>query len=79
MDVIVGVGDMKIGGSTILDKWGFFDIGRRNYLILRKILKKENIFIRGEDIGGQINRTLYLELDTGRVWVKSDKFGVKEI
>jgi chemotaxis protein CheD len=58
------------GGSQILDDTGFFNIGKRNYMALRKILWKNNILIKAEDIGGQVSRTLRLELATGKVWLK---------
>ncbi len=67
------------GGSELLDKNKFFNIGERNYLILRKILWKNNILIKAEDIGGHLSRTLKLEIDTGRVTVKSTSRGVIEL
>jgi len=67
------------GGSQILDSSGFFNIGKRNYLVLRKILWMHNLLVNGEDIGGEINRTLSLELLTGKVFVKTPIDGVKEI
>jgi len=58
------------GGSQILDDTGFFNIGKRNYMALRKILWKNNILIKAEDIGGQVSRTVRLEISTGKVWLK---------
>jgi chemotaxis protein CheD len=58
------------GGSQILDDSGFFNIGKRNYMALRKILWKNNILIKAEDIGGQVSRTVRLDLASGKVWVK---------
>jgi chemotaxis protein CheD len=58
------------GGSQILDDTGFFNIGKRNYMALRKILWKNNILIEAEDIGGQVSRTIRLDVATGKVWVK---------
>ena len=59
------------GGSSILDEKGMFRIGERNYAVLRKMLWKNNILIAGEDIGGTNSRTVYLEIGTGRVFIKS--------
>jgi chemotaxis protein CheD len=67
------------GGSQILDNSNFFNIGRRNYLTLRKILWANQILIKGEDVGGQQNRTLRLEIATGKVWVKTSGDGEKEL
>ena len=58
------------GGSQIHDDQGRFRIGERNYATLRKILWKNNVLIGGEDIGGSISRTVYLEMDTGRTLLK---------
>ena len=59
------------GGSRILDDNGHFKIGERNYITLRKILWKNNVLIKGEDVGGCISRTLYIEVATGRVTLKT--------
>ncbi len=67
------------GGSQILDESGFFNIGKRNYMALRKIFWVNNVLIHGEDVGGYVNRTLSVELSSGRVWVKTSGDGVKEI
>jgi chemotaxis protein CheD len=63
---------VKVAGcSQILDDKGLFNIGERNYMTLRKLLWKNGILINKEDIGGTEPRTLYLELATGRVTIKS--------
>ena len=67
-----------VGGAQLMDQHKLFNIGERNYLILRKIMWKNNILIRANDVGGGLSRTLRLELDTGRVCVKSSQ-GEKEI
>ena len=59
------------GASRILDEKGTFRIGDRNYATLRKILWKNNILIAAQDVGGNISRTMYLEIGTGRVIIKS--------
>ncbi len=53
------------GGSQILDDNKTFNIGERNYTVLRKVLWKNNILISGEDVGGSVPRTMSLHLDTG--------------
>jgi chemotaxis protein CheD len=58
------------GGSQILDDSGFFNIGKRNYMAMRKLLWKNNILIKAEDVGGQVSRTVRLEMSTGEVWIK---------
>lgn len=48
-----------------------FQIGKRNLVMLRKLLWKNGVLIRAEDVGGQASRTVTLRLGTGEVRVKS--------
>lgn len=59
------------GGSQLLDDNGTFNIGKRNYVMLRKMFWKNGILIKTEDVGGSLSRTLKLEVSTGRVTIKS--------
>jgi chemotaxis protein CheD len=59
------------GGSQLMDNSGHFNIGKRNYLALRKIFWANNVLIRSEAVGGSVNRTVRLEMSTGQVWVKT--------
>ena len=52
--------------ATVEDR---FAIGKRNYLLLRKIFWKNGVMIKGEDVGGSCPRTMYLDIGTGRVWL----------
>ncbi|MBF0210792.1 MAG: chemotaxis protein CheD [Desulfamplus sp.] len=65
------------GGSQILDQKGFFNIGKRNYMALKKILFKNNVLINHEDVGGNVNRTVRLEISTGNIFLKTS--GSKEV
>lgn len=65
------------GGAQMLDENGFFRIGKNNIEMMHKIMKQENLIIQAEDIGGFLCRSLYLEVGTGKVWVKSP--GSKEV
>jgi chemotaxis protein CheD len=58
------------GGASILDPQGVFDIGKRNYLALRKILWKAGILLRAEACGGNQSRTVRLEIESGRFWLQ---------
>ena len=51
-----------------------FNIGKRNYLAIRKILWKNGMFIDAEDVGGCSPRTLYMNIADGSVIVKSKGF-----
>ena len=47
-----------------------FQIGKRNFLMLRKLLWKNNVLIKSWDVGETHSRTMSLELETGRVTLK---------
>ncbi|MGM0608350.1 MAG: chemotaxis protein CheD [Candidatus Muiribacteriota bacterium] len=59
------------GCGAPLVKSSQFNIGDRNFTILRKILWKNNILLTGKDIGGAKARTLMLNIATGETFVKS--------
>ena len=59
------------GASAVLDTKGLFKIGERNYTVFRKILWKNSMLIHAEDVGGNISRTVRMEIATGRVVIKS--------
>jgi chemotaxis protein CheD len=57
------------GGAEIIDKCDFFNIGNRNIAIARKMFWKNGIMITAEQTGGNIPRTMYLEIDSGKAWI----------
>lgn len=59
------------GGSQLLDDNGTFNIGKRNYLALRKIFWKNGVMIKAENVGGSASRTLKLHVGEGIVTIKS--------
>lgn len=59
------------GGSSLLDDKGTFNIGKRNYVMLRKIFWKNGVLIDSEHVGGSISRTLRLNVQSGRVTIKT--------
>ena len=62
---------VKVAGcSQLLDDKNLFEIGKRNYTVLRKVLWKNNILISGEHVGGSVSRTLFLDIATGSVIVR---------
>lgn len=58
------------GGANIMDSRGFFNVGERNYVILRKLFVRNNIKIAGEHVGGNLNRTVIMNARTGTVRLK---------
>jgi chemotaxis protein CheD len=57
------------GGAQVMDDNGVFNIGKRNCLALRKALWKVGLMTRAEETGGNVSRTVRLEVGTGRVWL----------
>jgi chemotaxis protein CheD len=68
-----------VGGSQIMDDSGFFNIGKRNYMALRKIFWKNKVMINKEDIGGTVNRTISLQVGTGLTNLKVSGRGEFEL
>jgi chemotaxis protein CheD len=58
------------GGASIMDPNNIFDIGKRNYLAMRKLLWKAGVMLSGEAVGGGISRTIHLEVGTGNLWLQ---------
>ncbi len=58
------------GGAQIMDSGGFFNIGSRNYESLTGLLGQHGLRIHAEQVGGMVNRTMYLNLATGEVRLK---------
>jgi chemotaxis protein CheD len=58
------------GAATLLDDDRLFDVGRRNHLVLRKMLWKNGILVAAEDVGGNCSRTLWLDTADGRTGLK---------
>jgi chemotaxis protein CheD len=65
------------GGAEILDQKGFFNIGKRNYMALKKMFFKNHVIINKQNVGGNVNRTVRLEIETGDIYVKTS--GSKEV
>jgi len=57
------------GGASLMDPQNVFDIGKRNYLAMRKILWKAGVLLHGEAVGGSNSRTVRLEIGTGKLWL----------
>lgn len=68
-----------VGGAQVLDQQGFFNIGKRNYMAVKKILWKNNVMIDHEDVGGSSNRTVKLAIASGKIELKVSGIGEKVI
>jgi chemotaxis protein CheD len=60
------------GGAKVFgEENDMFAIGKRNETIARKLFWKNKILIAAENVGGNLPRTLYLEVGSGATWVTS--------
>ncbi len=59
------------GGAAMSTGPKGFDIGKRNYLAIRKILWKNGLMIDAEDIGGSSPRNMYLNIGDGSLTIRS--------
>jgi len=64
------------GGSSskLNENEDFFQIGRRNFVSLRKYLWNEGLMLKAYDVGGYGSRTVTLELESGKMLIKSQTF-----
>jgi chemotaxis protein CheD len=56
------------GAAQMMDPQNYFDIGRRNYQAVRRLLWKAGLLLHAEAIGGERSRTVRLEIGSGRFW-----------
>ena len=59
------------GGGCLNDDKGLFNIGKRNYTVLRKMFWKNDIIVAAEDVGGSKSRTARLCVGSGRVTIRA--------
>lgn len=59
------------GCGNPLGKNEMFKIGERNYTLLKKLLWKNNVLLKAEDVGGTKSRTVRFDVSTGRVTISS--------
>lgn len=59
------------GGAQMLNDASFFNIGKRNYAAIRKILWQAGMLIDREEVGGAAPRNVYLKVADGAITVKT--------
>lgn len=59
------------GGAQVFEQEDTFAIGKRNIVIARKLFWKNNILIAAENVGGDMPRTMFLEIGSGKTWFSS--------
>lgn len=62
------------GGASVnnLSSSDMFQIGKRNFLMLRKLLWKNGVLITSQDVGGSASRTMSINISDGVVIVRSN-------
>lgn len=64
---------VKVAGGAHLGKSekDHFRIGARNFALLRRLFWKNNILINASDVGGLEPRTMKMDMNNGRVLIKT--------
>jgi chemotaxis protein CheD len=60
------------GGAAVQGGSDMFEIGKRNLIALRKILWKNGVMVKAQDVGGSCSRTVTLDVATGGVTLRID-------
>ncbi len=60
-----------VGCGRPLGNNEMFKIGDRNYTILKKLLWKNNVLLKSEDVGGTASRTVHFDITTGQVMIST--------
>jgi chemotaxis protein CheD len=63
------------GGSSLFETSEQMDIGRHNYVMLRKIFWRNGVLIEAEHVGGDLSRTMKLSIGTGEVTIDNHRTG----
>ncbi|MDD3268461.1 MAG: chemotaxis protein CheD [Syntrophomonadaceae bacterium] len=67
------------GGANFLNDGGIFKIGERNVQATKQILSRLNLNLISEDVGKNIGRTVYVDVNTGRIQILSPGRGEWEL
>ena len=59
-----------VGGASVMATKSSFNIGKRNVLTARKILWSKKLPIDAEEVGGNVARTVWMDVATGVVMVQ---------
>ncbi|RKY55352.1 MAG: chemotaxis protein CheD [Candidatus Neomarinimicrobiota bacterium] len=65
---------VKVAGGANVQNNGNdrFAIGKRNYIVLKKLFWRNGVLIEAEDVGGSVARTMHLQVATGKVLIASN-------
>ncbi|GAB4278634.1 MAG: chemoreceptor glutamine deamidase CheD [Candidatus Rifleibacteriota bacterium] len=68
-----------VGGSQVMDPAGTFNIGKRNYLAVKKILWAFRLWPVAEEIGGNISRTVTISVGSTDVLITTPGMETRKI
>ena len=60
------------GASTSAVEDDVFQIGKRNFVVLRKLLWQNGVLLASHDVGGRESRTMSLTIGSGEVTIKAN-------
>lgn len=58
------------GGAEMTETTNLLQIGKKNITVLRKILWKNDLLIKNQDVGGHCSRTITLHIGTGEILLR---------
>jgi chemotaxis protein CheD len=61
------------GGARVFKTKDHFEIGKRNYVALRKNIWKFGLLIAKEHVGGDVHRTVSIDVATGLITLDINK------
>jgi len=64
---------LAVGGAQVLNAPPSLRVGERNFEVLRKILDELSLSLDTAEVGGTVNRTLILEVGSGKAGVRTPK------
>ncbi len=59
------------GGASMGMDSAVFEIGKKNTTVVRQVMWKNGLLLRGEDVGGGSSRTVRIEAKNGRMVLKT--------
>ncbi len=63
------------GGASVMDPRSFFQIGKKNVAQAKLILEGSGLRLIKEDTGGDVSRTISLNIGTGEITVQRNSLG----
>lgn len=69
---------MTSGGAQVMDQQGVFNIGKRNQLVLKRVLWKIGLMVHAEETGGMQARTVRMDVGSGPTFLRTGGDGEQE-